>query len=164
MITIMNCYSPTGAVDEYGLDVFHYQLEGLIRNDKKYHKFLFEAFNARTGKANDSEYKIGNFGLGEGTENGNRLAGLLSAARLFHRNLFFQRKESHLWTWESPNDMTQAEIDHILTNRRWCLLDTLVVSSFCTGSDHCLLCAKIRFSLKLERNSLHRPRGKSQAV
>ncbi|KAE9413389.1 hypothetical protein Angca_001987, partial [Angiostrongylus cantonensis] len=56
------------------------------------------------------------------------------------------------------------EIDHILTNRRWYLLDTSVVASFCIGSDHRLLRARIRFSLKLEKNSLHRPRGKSLAV
>ncbi|KAE9412712.1 hypothetical protein Angca_003795, partial [Angiostrongylus cantonensis] len=97
-------------------------------------------------------------------ENGNRLAGLLSAARLFHGNSFFKKKESRRWTWESPNGMTHAVIDHILINRRWCLLDASVVPSFCTGSDHRLLRAKIRFSCKLEKNSLHQPRGKSLAV
>uniref|UniRef100_A0A0K0DLU7 Uncharacterized protein n=1 Tax=Angiostrongylus cantonensis TaxID=6313 RepID=A0A0K0DLU7_ANGCA len=60
--------------------------------------------------------------------------------------------------------MTQAEIDHISINRRWCLFDTSVVPSFCTGSDHRLLRAKIRFSNKREKNSLHRPRGKSPAA
>ncbi|VDM55934.1 unnamed protein product [Angiostrongylus costaricensis] len=65
---------------------------------------------------------------------------------------------------EVSNRMTHAEIDHIMTNRRWCLLDTSVVPSFCTGSDHRLLCARIRFSRKLETSFLHRPRGKSPAV
>ncbi|VDM56862.1 unnamed protein product [Angiostrongylus costaricensis] len=60
--------------------------------------------------------------------------------------------------------MSHAEIDHILRDRRWCLLDTSVASSFCTGSDHRLIRSKIRFSRKLEKNSLHRPRGKSLAV
>ncbi|KAE9415483.1 hypothetical protein Angca_001775, partial [Angiostrongylus cantonensis] len=86
------------------------------------------------------------------------------AALLFHGNSFFKKKESRYWTWESPNGMTLAEIDRILTNRRWCLLDTSVVSSFCAGSDHRLLHAKIRFSRKMEKNSLHRQRGKSLAV
>ncbi|VDM62528.1 unnamed protein product [Angiostrongylus costaricensis] len=83
---------------------------------------------------------------------------------LFHGNSFFQKKQSRRWTWESPNGMTHAEIDHILTNTRWCLLDTSVVPLSCTGSDHRLLRAKIRFSRKLEKNSLHRPRGKSLTV
>ncbi|VDM63510.1 unnamed protein product [Angiostrongylus costaricensis] len=38
------------------------------------------------------------------------------------------------------------------------------VPSFCTGSDHCLHRAKIRFNRKLEKNPLHRPRGKSIGV
>ncbi|VDM53215.1 unnamed protein product [Angiostrongylus costaricensis] len=118
-ITIINCYSLTDAADEYELNAFHYQLEEAIHNK--------------------SEYRIGNFGLGERSENGNRLAGLLSAACPFHGNSFFQKKESRRWTWESLNGMTHAEIDHILTNRRWCLLDTSVVPSFCTGSEHRLL-------------------------
>ncbi|VDM55282.1 unnamed protein product [Angiostrongylus costaricensis] len=59
--------------------------------------------------------------------------------------------------------MTHAEIDHILTKRRWCLLDISVIPSFSTDSDH-RLCAKIRFSRKLEKNSLHRSRGKSLVV
>uniref|UniRef100_A0A0K0D548 Zf-Tim10_DDP domain-containing protein n=1 Tax=Angiostrongylus cantonensis TaxID=6313 RepID=A0A0K0D548_ANGCA len=57
--------------------------------------------------------------------------------------------------------MAHAEIDHILINRRWCLLDTSVIPSFCTGCDHRLLRAMIRFSNKREKNSLRRPRGKS---
>ncbi|VDM53900.1 unnamed protein product [Angiostrongylus costaricensis] len=117
-ITIIICYSPTDAADGYELNAFYYQLEEVIRNDRTYHKFVVGDLNARTGKANKSEYRIGNFGLGERNENGSRLAGLLSAARFFHGNLFFQKKESRRCTWESPNGMTHAEIDHILTNRR----------------------------------------------
>ncbi|KAE9414781.1 hypothetical protein Angca_006120, partial [Angiostrongylus cantonensis] len=127
---------------------FYSQLEEVIRNDKAYHKFVVGDFNARIGKANESEYRIGNYGLGGRNENGDGLAELLSAARLFHGNSFFQKKESRRWTWESPNVMTHAEIDHILTNIRWCLLDTSVVPSFCTGSDHRLFRPKIRFSRK----------------
>uniref|UniRef100_A0A0K0CYY4 Endo/exonuclease/phosphatase domain-containing protein n=1 Tax=Angiostrongylus cantonensis TaxID=6313 RepID=A0A0K0CYY4_ANGCA len=163
-ITIINCYSPTDAADEYEINAFCYQLEEVIRNDKAYHKFVVRAFNARIGKDNESEYRIGNYGLEERNENGNRLPGLLSAARLFHGDSFFKKKESRRWTWESPNGMTHAEIDHILTNRRWCLLDRWVVPPFCTGSDHRLLRAKIQFSRKLEKNSLHQPRGKSLAL
>ncbi|KAE9418497.1 hypothetical protein Angca_007557, partial [Angiostrongylus cantonensis] len=103
------------------------------------YKFVVRDFNAEVEKANDSEYRIRNPGLGERNENGNRLARLLSAARLFIRNSFCQKKESLRWVWESPNGTTHAEIDHVLTRRRWCLLDTSVVPSFCTGSDHCLL-------------------------
>ncbi|VDM62446.1 unnamed protein product [Angiostrongylus costaricensis] len=54
-ITIINCYSPTHAADEYELNTFYNQLEEVIRNDKACHKFVVGDFNARIGKANDSE-------------------------------------------------------------------------------------------------------------
>uniref|UniRef100_A0A0K0D2J9 Endo/exonuclease/phosphatase domain-containing protein n=1 Tax=Angiostrongylus cantonensis TaxID=6313 RepID=A0A0K0D2J9_ANGCA len=62
-ITIINCYSPTDAADEYELNVFCYQLEEVICNDKAYHRFVVGHFNARIRKANESEYRIGNFGF-----------------------------------------------------------------------------------------------------
>ncbi|VDM63289.1 unnamed protein product [Angiostrongylus costaricensis] len=65
-----NCYSPTDAADECELNAFYYQLEEVIRNDKVNHKFVVRDFNARIGKANESEYRIGNFGLEERNENG----------------------------------------------------------------------------------------------
>ncbi|KAJ1366301.1 hypothetical protein KIN20_026930 [Parelaphostrongylus tenuis] len=60
--------------------------------------------------------------------------------------------------------MTHAEIDLVLTSRRWCLYETSVVPSFCTGSDHCVLRAMIRLSRMLEKKSCHRPGSTCQAV
>ncbi|KAK6764210.1 hypothetical protein RB195_024503 [Necator americanus] len=40
------------------------------------------------------------------------------------------KKDHRRWTWESPNGATRAEIDHILTNRGWCLRDVSVLPSF----------------------------------
>ncbi|VDM60420.1 unnamed protein product [Angiostrongylus costaricensis] len=145
------------------LNTFYYQLEENICNEKAYHKYVDRYFNG-LGKANKNEHRIGNFFLGEGNENENHSTGLLSAAYLLRGFSFFQKKESRRWTWESPNGMTHAEIDHILTNQKWCLLDTSVVPSFRTSSDHRLFRAKIRLSRKLEKHSLHRPRGKSLVV
>ncbi|KAK6767092.1 hypothetical protein RB195_026503 [Necator americanus] len=62
------------------------------------------------------------------------------------------------------NGATRAEIDHILTNRRWCLLDVSVVPSFCSGSDHRLLRAKIRLSHTMEKNICYRQRRRKEVV
>ncbi|KAJ1356708.1 hypothetical protein KIN20_014447 [Parelaphostrongylus tenuis] len=75
-----------------------------------------------------------------------------------------QKKQLRRWTRKSPNDMTHAEIDLVLTSRRWCLYETSVVPSFCTGSDHCVLRAMIRLSRMLEKKSCHRPGSTCQAV
>ena len=97
-ISIINCYSPTRAADENELDAFYNELEEVVRNEKSFYKFVVGDFNARMGKAREGEYRIGKFGLGERNENGNRLAGFLSSARLFHGNSFFQKKENCRWT------------------------------------------------------------------
>ncbi|KJH52353.1 hypothetical protein DICVIV_01445 [Dictyocaulus viviparus] len=107
-------------------------------------------------KAIEGEYRIGKHGIGERDENGNRLAGLLSTARLFHGNSFFQKKERLRWTWKSPDDTVHAEIDHFLTNRRWCLFDVSVLPAFPSESGHRLLRAKVRLSKTLEEEWLKR--------
>ncbi|KAK6760624.1 hypothetical protein RB195_021908 [Necator americanus] len=152
-ISIMNCYSPISAADKSDLDAFYEELEEVVRNEKSFYKFVVGDFNAKLGKATEEEYSIGRFGLGDRIENGNRLAGLLSAARLFHGNSLFMKKDHRRWTWETPNGATRAEIGHILTNRKWCLLDVSVVPSFCSGSDHRLLRAKIRVSHTMEKKT-----------
>ncbi|KAK6728855.1 hypothetical protein RB195_006117 [Necator americanus] len=163
-ISIINCYSPTSAADDSELEAFYEELEEVVRNEKSFYKFVVGDFNAKLGKATEEEYRIGRFGLGDRNENGNRLAGLLSAARLFHGNSLSMKKDHRRWTWESPNGGTRAEIDHILTNRRWCLLDVSVVPSFCSGSDHRLLRAKIRLSHTMEKNICYRQRRRKEVV
>ncbi|KAK6748620.1 hypothetical protein RB195_001315 [Necator americanus] len=163
-ISIINCYSPTSAADDSELDAFYEELEEVVHNEKSFYKFVVGDFNAKLGKATKEEYRIGRFGLGDRNENGNRLAGLLSAARLFHGNSLFMKKDHRRWTWESPNGATRTEIDHILTNRRWCLLDVSVVPSFCSGSDHRLLRAKIRPSHTMEKNICYRQRRRKEVV
>ncbi|KAK6737066.1 hypothetical protein RB195_019643 [Necator americanus] len=74
------------------------------------------------------------------------------------------KNDHRRWTWETPNGATRAEIDHILTNRRWCLLDVSVVPSFCSGSDHRLLRAKIRLSHTMEKNICYRQRRRKEVV
>ncbi len=163
-ISIINCYSPTEAADDSELDKFYEDLEDVIHNERSFYKFVVGDFNARIGTAQEQEYRIGRFGLGHRSENGDRLAGLLSATRLFHGNSCFQKKEHRRWTWESPNGTTHAEIDHIITNRRWSLFDVGVVPSFCTGSDHRLLRAKISLDRKMEKKCCHRGKGRKEAV
>ncbi|KAK6738972.1 hypothetical protein RB195_020827 [Necator americanus] len=163
-ISIINCYSPTPAADESELDAFYEELEEVVRNEKSFYKFVVGDFNAKLEKATEEEYRTGRFALRDRNENGNRLAGLLSAARLFHGNSLFMKKDHRWWTWESPNGATRAEIDHILTNRKWCLLDVSVVPSFCSGSDHRLLRAKIRLSHTMEKNICYRQRRRKEAV
>ncbi|KAK6729127.1 hypothetical protein RB195_006274 [Necator americanus] len=89
-ISIINCYSPTLAADESELDE---ELEKLIRNENSFYKFVAGEVNAKLGKSIDGECRIGRFGLRDWNENGNRLARLLPAARLFYGNSLFMKKD-----------------------------------------------------------------------
>ena len=91
-ISIINCYSPTSSADELELDAFYEELEEVIRSEKSFYKFVVGDFNARIGIAEEAEHRIGRFGLGLRNNNGNRLVGLLSAARLYHGNSFFHEE------------------------------------------------------------------------
>ncbi|VDM79272.1 unnamed protein product [Strongylus vulgaris] len=81
---------------------------------KFFYKFVVGDFDAKIGMTEEGKHRIGRFGSGLRNENGNRLVGLLSAARLFM--VFpFMKKEYRWWTWESSNRTTHAEIDYLLT-------------------------------------------------
>ncbi|CAJ0602067.1 unnamed protein product [Cylicocyclus nassatus] len=92
-ISIINCYSPTSAADESELDAFYGDVEHVVCDEESFHKFVVGDFNVKIGMTLEEEYRIGKFGYGLRNENGNRLVGLLSTARLFHGNSIFMKKE-----------------------------------------------------------------------
>ncbi|VDM78963.1 unnamed protein product [Strongylus vulgaris] len=67
-------------------------LEKVIRKENSFLKFVVDDFT-KIGMPEEGEHRIGKFGPGLQIENGNRLVGLLSAARLFHYNSIFMKKE-----------------------------------------------------------------------
>ncbi|KAK6760969.1 hypothetical protein RB195_022152 [Necator americanus] len=69
---------------------------------KSSYNFVVGDFNAKLGKASEEEYRIGRCGLEDRKENGNRLAGLLSAARLSHGNSLFMKKDHRRWNGNRP--------------------------------------------------------------
>ncbi|VDO21826.1 unnamed protein product [Haemonchus placei] len=89
-ISIVNCYSTHSAADEVTFDAFYDQLEEFIHSEKSFYKFFVD-FNARLGEAQEEEFSIVKFEMGNRNANGNRLAELLSAAPLFQGISFFQK-------------------------------------------------------------------------
>ncbi|VDO37367.1 unnamed protein product [Heligmosomoides polygyrus] len=51
----------------------------------------------------------------------------------------------------TPGGQFYNEIDHIIFNRKYCLIDVSVVPKFYMGSDHRLLRARFRFSRQGEK-------------
>uniref|UniRef100_A0A7I4YII4 Endo/exonuclease/phosphatase domain-containing protein n=1 Tax=Haemonchus contortus TaxID=6289 RepID=A0A7I4YII4_HAECO len=156
-ISIINVYAPTAAAAQEEREEFYRLLEKTIRGEKSYYKYVVGDFNAVVGTNCTGDWRLGPHGFGDRTENGELLLNLLYACRLFHGNSMFEKPAKRRWTWESPNGRTHTEIDHVLTNRRWSLLDVSVLPSFDTGSDHRLVRAKILLNKRIFKRDTHRP-------
>ncbi|CAD6190306.1 unnamed protein product [Caenorhabditis auriculariae] len=128
---------------EKELDDFYRKLEETIQREKAYYIFVLGDFNAKMGKC--------------ATPSIQRLAELLDSRRLYHGNSLFEKPDRRRWTWKSPNGDTTNEIDHILANRKWSLLDVAVLPSFDVGSDHRLVRAKVRLNQKFLKKDYHQP-------
>ncbi|VDM77586.1 unnamed protein product [Strongylus vulgaris] len=84
----------------------NYHVIALQETKSRKTDFVAGDFNAKIGMSEEGEHRIGRSGSRLRNENGNRL-GLLSAARLFHGNSIFMKKEHRRWTWELPNVVAQ---------------------------------------------------------
>ncbi|CAJ1087270.1 Craniofacial development protein 2 [Xyrichtys novacula] len=74
----------------------------------------------------------------------------MSEFGLLAANAQFQKRRGKLWTFKSPTDALY-QLDYILIRRKWrnSLLNAEAYNSFCSvGSDHRVVCAKIRLSLR----------------
>ncbi|XGW29616.1 hypothetical protein V3C99_009009 [Haemonchus contortus] len=135
-ISVINAYAPTSVAAQEEREEFYRLLEKTIQEEKSYYKYVVGDFNAVVGTNCSGDWRLGPYGSGDRTGNGELLLNLLYACRLFHGNSMFEKPANQRWTWESPNGRTHTEMDHILTNRRWSLLDVSVLPSFDTGTDH----------------------------
>ncbi|KAK6765354.1 hypothetical protein RB195_025322 [Necator americanus] len=79
--------------------------------------------------------------------------------KTIHGNSQFQKPSSLRWTWESPGGGYRNEIDHIIVNKRFCLMDFAVVPKFYTGSDHRLLRGRFSFTRRAEKAAKFRERN-----
>ncbi|XP_065557553.1 craniofacial development protein 2-like [Artemia franciscana] len=120
-------------------------------------------FNARIGtRLNDSEWAIGNHGLGDRCINGVRLLMFSMLNNLNVANTWFKHKPCHTYTWRSRDGRTNAQIDYLLVSRHWksMIKDSRVYRGADTGSksgsDHLLLKSKVRFRLSSKKVSAPR--------
>ena len=86
-------------------------------------------------------------------ENGNRLIDLACEKSLCITNTMFQKRKGKLWTFEDPKS-NRYQLDYILVNSKWknSVLNSEAYSSFeSVGSDHRIITARIRLSLRVTK-------------
>jgi hypothetical protein len=144
--TIIVTYSPTNVSEEREAEQHFNVLDRTIKQVPA-HNFLIVIgdFNARVGK----EHYI--FPYHETTNrNGELLHTLAMENDLVITNVSFRKKESRLWTCSLPSGF-KAQLDYILVRKKWrnSVTNSCAYNSFASlGSDHRIVTAKIRLSLR----------------
>ena len=96
----------------------------------------------------------------ETNSNGEHLVNLALETNMIITNTSFQKSPRKLWTFLSDMSGTKTQIDYILVNSKWrnSIKDVEAYSSFSSsGSDHRILSARVKLSLRSCRTPPKRP-------
>ena len=75
----------------------------------------------------------------------------------------FPHRNVHKYIWTSPDEKTHNQVDHIIIDRRWRsnILDIRIFRGTDCDNDHCLLFAKVRQKLTVNKEEAQRFDGES---
>ena len=117
--TITQVYAPTSNAEKAEVEWFYEDLQDLLElTSKKDVLFITGHWN---GKVRSQEIHgiTGRFGTGVQTEGGVRLTEFCQENSLVIASILFQQHKRRLYTWTSPDDQHQNQIDYILCSQRW---------------------------------------------
>ena len=150
--TVISCYSPTNVTTPEEREDFYVELTELTKKIPKHNVTLITGdMNARIGEsdARASAYNTTT------NENGQLLLDYAQECNLKVLNTSFQKRKGKLWTYTSPRE-EKSQIDYILINNKWknSGLNCEAYNTSCTvGSDHRIVTAKIRLSLRKSKTA-----------
>jgi len=126
----------------------------LRTNTRKDVLFIIGDWNAKVG-SQVIPGVMGKFGFVVQNEAGQRLTEFCQENTLVIANTLFQQHKRWLYTWMSPDDQYQNQIDYILYSQRWrsSIQSAKTRPGADCGSDHELLIAKFRLKLKEVRKT-----------
>ena len=122
-ITIISVYTLTELAQVEAKDSFYDELHTTISSIPA-HSFLLVLgdFNAHIGKTSheSSPQTIGRYFYHQETnDNSERFISLCEISRLISTFHCQPHRNSHMWTWEHPDGVHKAQIDHILLGGKW---------------------------------------------
>jgi hypothetical protein len=163
-LVLIQCYAPTEQATIEEKDAFYEALENTLRKAKRSEiTMVIGDLNAKVGADNTNfEQVMGRHGLGTINENGERFVELCSNNNLVIGGTLFPHKRIHKVTWESPDQTTQNQIDHITINKKWrrSLLDVRAFRGADAASDHQLIigCVQLKIAACRTRDITDRPK------
>jgi hypothetical protein len=148
--TVIVTYCPTNVTDEDITEAHYDSLKGAIDSIPAHNMLMIVGdFNARIG------HEDSNYSFHESTNrNGKYLVELAMEKSLMITNTHFRKKDGKLWTYISPGGC-KYQLDYILIRRKWknSVLNAEAYNTFASvGSDHRIISAKIRLSLRKAKN------------
>ena len=149
-IMVIQAYAPTSNTEEAAVKQFYEYLQDLLGLiPPKNILFIIGDWNAQVG-SQETPGVTGKFGLGVQNKAGQRLIEFCQENALIVANTLFQQHKRRLYTWTSPDGQYQNQIDYILCSQRWrsSIQSAKTRSGTDCGSDHELLIAKFRLTLK----------------
>ena len=158
--TVVVCYAPTNSAEDSVKERFYDQLQTTV-NEVSNHEMLIVGgdLNAKIGNDNTGRERcMGKYGLGTMNENGHLFADFCQENELVVGGTLFRHKDIHKYTWESPDGITRNQIDHIAISRKWTasLKDVRTKRGADVNSDHVLLLAKVKLSLRAKKMKVER--------
>ena len=152
--TVICCYSPTNCAEVTDVNTFYNNLRQVIKDTPQHNVLLVMGdFNAKIGKA---EATLTYSSMTN--RNGKEMLDLLEESDLKAINTCFQKKKGKLWTFQYPNG-ARSQLDYICINKKWqySARDCSAFNSFISvGSDHRIVTAKLRLSLRAPKSKTKR--------
>ena len=148
-IPVIQVYALMSNAEEAEVEWFYQDLQDLLElTPKKHVLFIIGGWNIKVG-SQETPGVTGKFGLGVQNEAGQRLIEFCQENALVIANTLFQQHKRRLYTWTSPDDQHQNQIDYILCSQRWrsSIQSAKIRPGADCGSDHELLIAKFRLKL-----------------
>ena len=151
-LNIIQVYAPTADQEEEVIEEFYEQMDRARRKCKPGEvTVVMDDLNAKIGRGRSGNI-VGDFGLGERNERGDRLVEWCSGWDQVVLNTFFRHPPRHLYTWKSPGDRYRNQIDFITINQRFrnsvTQTRTYPGADCGVGCDHQLLVTTVRLKLK----------------
>ena len=157
-ITVIQAYAPTSNAEEAEAERFYEDLQDLLElTPPKDVLFIIGDQNAKVGNK-EIPGVTGKFGLGVQNEACQRLIKFCHKNTLIIANTLFQKHKRRRYTWTSPDDQHQNQIDYILCSQRWrsSIQSAKTRLGADCGSDNELLIAKFRLKLKVGKTTRQR--------
>ena len=121
VISLVSVYAPTEASDLTVKDAFHARLESVVDQCPRRDTLLVLGdFNASTGTDRDGyETCVGPHGSGTVNQNSTKFFDFARSHGLKVAGSWFQCPQTHHWTWYSNAGGVAKEIDHVLVDGHW---------------------------------------------